>query len=109
MVLLALIVIVLMMNVRAWRDRRAQQGSIAALKNEIAALEAQEQSAKDFLEELQSPYFIEQEARARLGYQRPGESVVIFPSAQDATAAEDTDEPAATNPEQWIAYFFESR
>jgi cell division protein FtsB len=93
------------------------------INQEIYKLQSDIEKTKDKnkeLEELniyyQSNSYKEKQARLKLGYAKPGESVIIIPqddsSKDDSTLVENDNENKTTNLEQpnwknWINYFFQ--
>lgn len=97
---------------RGWSVDR----EIHALEAQADTLEGRKMELQQLAESLQSPERAEVEARRRLGWQKPGERVVITgetvaPTADDAIpsvalASDRVQTP--TNPERWFDYFFHS-
>lgn len=96
---------------------------IDRLKAEVQALEKTSNEFSDAVRYLDSDRFIEDEARAKLGMQKSGESVIIITDnkKEDARSGEEhreflkvagaesaENEVAASNPELWWKYFFQS-
>ena len=89
---------------------------IHALEAQADTLEGRKLELEQLATSLQSPERAELEARRRLGWQKPGERVVItgagtLPNANDAIpsvpfAADH--QPVRSNPERWFDYFFHS-
>jgi len=88
-----------------WRRR-----DIVAERQEVLRrLEIEHQRLKDELTYSESPLFIEQEARNRLGLGKEGESVVILPKSQITNSNDQTNEEKKENfPnwKQWWRLFF---
>jgi cell division protein FtsB len=79
------------------------------LKRQISGLEVQNNGYADTISKLGTPGFVEREARLKLGYQKPGEQVLMLRDAATAPAAsaqtaEDTS--SLSNPQKWWRYFF---
>jgi cell division protein FtsB len=94
---------------RGWNVDR----EIQALEQKAASLEGRRSELASFADKLQSPQYIEREARAKLGLQKPGEHVIILEGVS-ATSSEWSIEitpppPVAmdtrTNPRRWWDYF----
>ncbi len=107
--LCAAIVLLLVGNAKQWYRRNEQQRMTQELRDEIARLDREEQSTRDLLENLDSPFFIEKVARAQFGLRKEGETAVLFPSA-DAPAPSaghpDASSDAPSHPRAWFQYFF---
>lgn len=81
---------------------------VSQLERDIKNLEGQSQDFKQLIDYLQTDAFIEQEAKLKMGYKKPGENLVIIPEEkipQVETAKNDLDE--LSNPAKWWSYFFE--
>lgn len=87
---------------------------IRALEQKAQDLEGRKNELAQMALKMQSQDFIEQQARAKLGLQRPGEKVVILEgvSAVQATwkgsetvVQESVPLAYESNPEKWIRYF----
>lgn len=94
--------------------RRYQiQGEIRKLEGEAAQLERQKAELGNLISYLGSDTFKEEQARLKLGLQKPGESVVaVLGESTAATATEPTAATATTektttmtNPQRWWNYF----
>lgn len=77
--------------VRLWKAGSRVDGS----KLELLKAEEENLKLKSRLSEVQSPNFVEKEAREKLGYGRPGEVIVLLPKeesdqSQKKTNSEDT-------------------
>lgn len=79
---------------------------IASLEAENERLTGQRLTSLQLLDELSSTYWLEAQAR-RQGLAKPGESVVIVPSALQAgeQKGEDVAEEPMSNPEKWLWRF----
>jgi len=94
---------------RGWSVDR----EISALEQKAASLEGRRSELIAFADKLQSPQFVEREARAKLGLQKPGEHVIILEGVT-ATSSEWSIEITPTppvavdtrsNPRRWWDYF----
>jgi cell division protein FtsB len=94
---------------RGWSVDR----EIVALEQKAESLEGRRSELIAFADKLQSPQFVEREARAKLGLQKPGEHVIILEGVT-ATSSEWSIEitpppPVAvdmrSNPKRWWDYF----
>jgi len=115
-VLIANIVILLVVGVSSVRE--TYQGwkvdqQMKNLQGQVADLENKRLNLSDVLHKLNSLDTIDEEARARLGMQKPGEKVVVLrgtdPGAEDpaqTAPAAPPDDPAGSNPKRWLDYFF---
>lgn len=86
------------------RDRAIRQ-EIASLQAEVTALEKEQAERKALLSLLETPEFLEKEARRTLGYARPGEQVVVVEDRGLGTQEEEK-EKRMSNPRKWWIYFF---
>ncbi len=95
-------------------NRRAAGDSLAELKGQIADLEKKNGDYVSELSRLGSPSFVEQEARLKLGYQKPGEQVLIIrnanaPSDERPAETAPVDAAGLSNPQKWWLYFMGDR
>ncbi|MFH1173029.1 MAG: septum formation initiator family protein [bacterium] len=84
---------------------------IARLEAEIVKLESNNQELGDLIDYLNTDFFVEQEARLKLGLSKEGEKVVIIPSDKaaaqlDVLPEKEYNGKALTNPGKWWQYFF---
>ncbi|HVE80921.1 MAG TPA: septum formation initiator family protein [Candidatus Dormibacteraeota bacterium] len=78
------------------------QEQLNFLKQEISTLEAEKDALKYRIQYYQTDSYKEKEARARLGLQQPGESVVILPNKpKDQSAEKEGKKKRNSNIEQW--------
>ena len=106
-----LVVILAFISFSIYKEKRGQEtinSSLSRLEQEIAVLEHQNLSLTDMIKYLQTDRFVEFEAREKLGFQKPGEKVVIIPNESGVIAGAnlgpDTNLP---NYIKWLKYFFE--
>ena len=96
---------------REYVRSREIKAEIAALEADTRRLEARNLEIGQLATLLQSESSIEREARLKLGFKKPGESVVIvkrdeaIARAADATVA--IDPSTVPNPSKWWRYFFD--
>jgi cell division protein FtsB len=84
--------------VRLWKAGEWVQEA----KKEVAAAVGENQRLRDKLLEVQTPEYLEREARDKLGYGRPGEVVLVIP---DQNGAQDTALSAQENKEpNWVKW-----
>ena len=116
-VLIANIVILLVVGVSSVRE--TYQGwkvdqQMKNLQGQVADLDSKRLQLSDVLHKLNSLDTIDEEARARLGMQKPGEKVVVLRGTdinaadpeQAAPPAEAPDDAPGSNPKRWLDYFF---
>lgn len=93
--------------IRTLFEGMEKYGIVAERQEQLRAVLSENQRLKDAISFADTPEFIEQEARNKLGLVKEGETVVLIgsPSAQAAvyTATEDTDKP---NWRLWWDLFF---
>lgn len=75
-----------------WRLWKAGE-RIEQAEQEVKNQEAENQNLKKRLAEVQSPEFIEKEAREKLGLGRPGEEIVVLPEVPVAPSMPAVDGP----------------
>ena len=98
---------------RSFLKRYQVNREVETLKAEIAKLETGNRDLSDLISYLQTDFFAEQEARLKLGLQKPGEKVAIIPSAETGvgpelaiSSGEEYNEKTLSNPRKWWRYFF---
>lgn len=90
---------------------RAIRAEMEKLQAEVSALEAERQGYESLLSLLNTPAFLEKEARKSLGYAKPGEQVVVIETnekckIQNEKCVEGDGVPEMSNPKKWWVYFF---
>ncbi len=120
LVLLALIVLVSFPLTRNWRQKRAIDREIKGIEGQVAELEHTNSNLKTVIDYMQSNQFVEEEARTKLNYQKPGEKVVVVEDRPGQKAPTSTSPfftlppepptippaPAVVNVHKWLDYFF---
>ena len=84
---------------------------ILGLKREISKIERDNQKLKNEIVYYNSDLFVEIEARAKLGYQKPGENVIILPKSKEEEKeiklpAKTPKTPELPNYLEWWRLFF---
>lgn len=100
------IYICLVLGQSLWQLVRAGD-RVSEAKNELASLQQRGQKLSDRLSQVQSPDFVEKEARDELGMQKPGETVLIVPPVNlpsPKTTGGDSNKIEA-NWEKWLSLF----
>lgn len=97
--------------VRLTLDARTNSGignDIKLREIEVRELEARNTELHALAGRLADESYAEEEARTRLGYQQPGEHVVILNRGGETTGTERaaSDEQQVSNPIRWFWYFF---
>ncbi len=92
--------------IRGALKNAAVGGDIRDLQQHIASVSRENEEFTQLVAFLQSPEFVEQEAKLKLGLKKEGEGVVIIPdttfeTAQQSIQAQDT----RSNPRRWLEYF----
>ena len=97
---------------RAQMKDRSIRDDIAKLQKEADALQKEQEAYKTLLTLLQTPEFLEKEARQTLGYAKPGEQVIVIEKnekckMQNVKCDEGGGiEKVMSNPRKWWVYFF---
>lgn len=104
--LITLILISLIVNfsrkaVNLWRSGKL----VEEKRRELARLKIGNQSLKNELERVESPRFIEQTAREKLGLGKEGEVVVIMPPGAGVRKADQNLEKSVSDWEKWWRLF----
>ena len=100
--------------VREIIGRQEVSDEITRLENEIKKTETQNAELRQFLDSWNDSSQLEEEARLKLGLQKPGEKVVIINRGQSSTIVTDSDQrqevsTSATresNVTKWWNYYF---
>lgn len=77
-VLLGLVILLAFPLSKNWRQKRSIDQEIKTLEQQAANLEGKNSNLKQVLDYMQSSQFVEEEARTKLNYKKPGESVVVI-------------------------------
>ncbi len=113
----AAIVVLIILSVNLTRaqfsDRQIRAG-IAQLEAQVQELEGERTHYEEILSLLETPQFLEKEARRSLGYVLPGENVVVIENNAECRVElgkcdkENVVERELSNPMKWWIYFFGS-
>lgn len=71
-------------------------------QEKVKELEVKNQDLKGELQNRDSIYFIEQEARNRLGFSRPGETMIVLESSAINEAAKQSQKKQQSNLQSWL-------
>lgn len=110
---LALLLFVGISTVRETYRGYSLEKEIKSLEAKADSLESKKMKLVQLTESLATPEKVEYEARARLGWKKPGETVYVmqgFEPAGKNPAADIISEPKQieeSNPNLWFKYFFE--
>ena len=115
--LIGIMVYIIFLLIRsAWANYGINQ-EISSLKNDINALNDQNQKLQDLSGYYQSNSYKERQARLLLNYQKPDEQVIIMPSKKDdqnqqqesnaLTIVKPTPVPEKSNPQKWLQFFID--
>lgn len=109
--MLSLLAIFLFFSYFILKEKKSQQETITGISQlelEIGELENKNFELAEMIKYLKSDKFVEFEARQKLGFQKPGEKVVIVPDTNGMVAgANIKSEQGLPNYIKWIKYFFE--
>jgi len=86
---------------------RAIRREIAKLQAEVDALEQERTGYETLIALLETPAFLEREARRSLGYAKPGEQVVVV-EKNEQEQLQQQEQRELSNPKKWWVYFFGS-
>jgi cell division protein FtsB len=119
LVLLGLLVLISFPLSKNWRQKRSIDKEIQELELQAKELEGKNNNLKNVLDYMQSDQFVEKEARTKLNYKKPGESVVVIEGRPGETLVTETSPfevlpeppktpelPATINFNKWLDYFF---
>lgn len=84
---------------------------ISQLEKEIEKLERENQSLSNFLDQLNSPEWLEKDARLKFNLVKEGEKVIIIHQPEKENSLDTTPERSqkaekVSNPEKWWRFFF---
>lgn len=85
------------------------KGDLNDLQKRIAQVQGQNKDYSELLSRLDTPGFVDREARLKLGYQKPGEQVLMLKdavSSSDAVSSAEGNLSKLSNPQKWWRYFF---
>lgn len=119
LLLLGLLVLLSFPLSKNWRQKRSIEREIAGLESQVKEMEGKNSNLKNVLDYMQSDQFVEEQARTKLNYKKPGESVVVIEGRPGETPETTTSpfsiptEPekvtasqATVNINKWLDYFF---
>lgn len=90
----AIVMLAAMTGERGYRDVRRQRARLSKMRAEVASLHRENARLLEEVRDLRKdPYVIEQIARERLGYARPGEIVFQFPAQHPSVEPAPAPEP----------------
>lgn len=109
----AVLLVVGMSTIRETYRGWSVDQEIQALEQQAAALEGRRSELAAFANRMESPEYVEREARAKLGLQKPGEHVIILEGVKatgsqwsiDITPTPPPARDTRSNPERWWDYF----
>ncbi len=120
LLLLGLLVLLSFPLSKNWRQKRSIEREIKGLETQVKDMEGKNSNLKNVLDYMQSDQFVEEQARTKLNYKKPGESVVVIegrPGKTPPTATSPFEIPpeppkvtasrATVNVNKWLDYFFE--
>ena len=92
-----------------WQKREVDQ-DIVRLKSEINGIESSNKDLSQLLEYLKSDDFVVQEAKLKLGMQKPSEHLVVINDLNQGrpNLAASLPEAKLSNPQKWLRYFFQN-
>lgn len=93
LLLLGLLAVFAVPLTKNWRQKRAIDREVAELEQQVNDLEHKSSNLKQVLDFMQSDQFVEQEARTKLNYKKPGEEVAVI----ESRPGENTASPSSSN------------
>lgn len=112
LVVFVLVIFLLLALGKNFIKRYQVNREIARLEAEIGKLETGNQELTDLIDYLNTDFFVEEEARLKLGLSKDGENTVIVPDSLtgsnqlDVSSQTGYNEKALNNPQKWWQYFF---
>lgn len=77
------------------------------LKNQVSSMESEMETLEKDLDYKKTDEFIEQEARNKFGYVKPGEEIFVYPQVlSETTYNNDLYAEEKSNPQLWFELFF---
>jgi len=108
--MLLIFVILLVSISKNFTRSREIKGDVSGLEEEVKRLEGRNQELGKLLDYFNTDAFVEEQARLKLGLQKPGESVIVIPEEEkkdgETPVGTKNKERVATNPQKWWDYFF---
>ncbi len=77
---------------------------LAASTDTLHQLQVQNQKLKQRLQEVESPQFVEEQARDKLGLARPGETVVVIPNEKIAQVLGASQSAVSVRVPNWLGW-----
>lgn len=115
LILLANIAILLVVGIstarETYRDWKVDQ-ELTDLQSQVKELEVKRTNLSELIKKLNSDEMLDEQARAKLGMQKPGERVIVLRGLDDVyeigdLSTEDHDRSDnQSNPSKWFTYFF---
>jgi len=117
LIVIALVIYLGFILIKSILTNYAVNQEIDGLKREISQIERENRKLEEEIAYYDSEVFREIEARAKLGYQKPGEKVIVLPKTKEEIAKErEVELPSETQKEvelpnylQWWRLFFSKR
>jgi cell division protein FtsB len=106
---LVLLIFILISLARVSFQAYQIEQEIVSLEKEIRALEQKKKNLNQLIEYAQTEFFKEEEARLKLGLQKPGEKVVVISTPETSLVDQKEKDKKTENPIKWWRYFFESK
>lgn len=98
------VIVAVRLGANVWRLWRAGE-RVEEAREELTQAQRENEELKKRLAEVQTPEFVEKEAKERLGLAREGEVIVIIPEGETATAGEAKPEMEPNWKQWWNLYF----
>lgn len=89
-----------------WDSYRNATRLVESEKN-LTAQKQKNQELKDQLALVSSPYFVEKEARDKLGLAKKGETIIVTPTPEKKDENPSSGYENLNNPEKWLKLFFD--
>ena len=78
---------------------------LSAAADEVNKLEVKNKALKEKLSQIQSPQFIEEEVRNKLGFTKKGETIVVIPEEKIKLVLGASSSAAAVRLPNWLGWF----
>lgn len=105
---LVFLVLVFLPLAKTYSQRKLVEKEIKDVEKQISDAEKKNRELAEMIQYLQSPQYLETQARLNLNLKKPGESVIVINSAASATAVPVVADGGAgkNNYAKWWYYFF---
>jgi cell division protein FtsB len=101
------LILVVFMSVRLYVQKYQVDKEIKKLEEQASKIDSENQQLSELIKYLNTPEYMERQAREKLNLKKEGEQVVVLPSGMDDTGeVAGVGAESETNPKKWYKYLF---